>query len=196
MKKKNLLLTLSMCTMLALGSTVYATSANNLNTSKPAAVENNNSQRSYNEKGLGLRRITGKKGYDFMASVIKDKLKVSDEEINKALAEGKTLKDFAKEKGLSEEDLKKALVDSKSKAIDESVAKGTLTKEEGEKIKTRIKENSKNCTLDNRNGRKDPSKRQGGKQGKGRMGQGQGQGRGQDKVQCTGDCTNGSQILK
>lgn len=182
MKKKNLLLTLSMCTMLALGSTVYATSATNLNNSKPAAVENNNSQTSYNENGLGLRRITGKRGYDFITSVIKDNLKVSDEEINKALDEGKTLVDFAKEKGLSEENLKKALVDSKSKAIDESVAKGDLTKEEGENIKNRIKENSENCTLENRNGIKNSSQRQ----GRGGMGQGRGQG--------TGSCAKDSQI--
>lgn len=186
MKRKNLLLTLSMCTMLALGSTVYATSANNLNTSKPAAVENNNSQKSYNETGLGLRRRTGKRGYDFITSVIKDKLKVSDEEINKALAEGKTLVGFAKEKGLSEEDLKKTLVDSKSKAIDESVAKGDLSKEEGENIKNKIKENSKNCTLENRNSRKNSSQRQGGRRGNGGMGQG--------RSQCTNGYNSNSQI--
>jgi hypothetical protein len=65
----------------------------------------------------------------------------TDEEINSALNSGKTLYDFAIEKGLTTEEIKNYMVSEKTKAIDDAVASGKITAEEGAEAKTRIQEN-------------------------------------------------------
>ncbi|AVP63116.1 hypothetical protein C3B64_02140 [Clostridium botulinum] len=167
MKKKNLMIALAITLSIGMGATAYAansTTANNTN------VDTKNAQ-NVNERGtgLGLRAITGKRGYEFGTSILKDKLKLTDKDIETALNSGKSMHDLAIEKGMKEEDFKKAMYDTKAKAIDEAVKKGDITKEEGESIKARIKTNIDNCNGERKGGN--------GMNGEGR-GKGQGRGNG------------------
>ncbi|WMJ79146.1 hypothetical protein RBU49_09600 [Clostridium sp. MB40-C1] len=158
MKRKNILTGTILSILIGIGATAYATT-----TPTPKTNSDNNKQIS---SGIGLRRITGLRGYDFATSVIKSKLKVTDEDINKAREQGKTLSDFAEEKGLTHENLKAAMIESKNKAIDEAVSKGTISKEEGESYKKKIKESSEKCT--EVQGRLNSPKGKGNNQGQGR----------------------------
>ncbi|WP_373897875.1 hypothetical protein ACER0A_010420 [Haloimpatiens sp. FM7315] len=168
MKGKKIILSLTMCTLIALGTTVYASS--NVANSGNASNSNNKSKVTSNYNGVGLKRATGIRGYDYISSIIKEKFNLTDEDINKSLSEGKTLKGIANEKGLSDEELKNSLITSKTKAIDEAVSKGTITKEEGETIKNNIKTNSANCSLGENS--KNRGNNQGNNKGKGKNGGG------------------------
>lgn len=136
MKKKNILAALMLSLTLGLGATAYAS----VDTAEPAPPSTNTNTTVSN--GIGLKRATGFRGYDFVISVIKEKLNVTEEDINNARAEGKTMSELAEEKGLSHDDFQAALIESKNKAINEAVAKGTISEEDGEAYKKAIKEKS------------------------------------------------------
>lgn len=123
MKKKTIILALALTLSIGIGATAYAAAA-------PEGGENT---------GLGLGRITNLRGYEYLVSVVKDKLKVTDADLDKAREDGMTISEFAEEKGLSHDDLHDALVDAKTKAVDEAMTKGTITKEEGDTLKEAIK---------------------------------------------------------
>ncbi|MGO5076042.1 hypothetical protein ACTQ4K_19345 [Clostridium sporogenes] len=162
MKKRNLMIALSIALSIGMGATAYAansdTTTNGNNITIASTQANNRSG-----KGLNLRCITGKRGYEFGTSILKDKLKLTDKDIETALKSGKSMHDLAIEKGIKEEDFKKAMYDAKIKVIDEDIKKGDITKEEGENIKAKIKTNIDNC-----NGER--------KAGNGMKGQGKGKG--------------------
>lgn len=139
MKKKNILAALMLSLTLGLGATAYAS----VDAAEPAVPSTNTNTTTSN--GIGLKRATGFRGYDFVTSIIKEKLNVTEEDINNARAEGKTMSEFAEEKGLSHDDFKAALIESKNKAIDEAVTKGTISKEDGEAYKKAIKEKAANA---------------------------------------------------
>lgn len=155
MKKRNLITVLALTMAIGLGATAYAASADTDTSTAP-------------QQRLGLGRITGMKGYDYVFSVL-NKLGSSDEDINNALSSGKTMYDLATDKGITQDDFKDVLLEERTKAIDAAVAKGTITEEEGEEIKENLKNNMTNCTghMGLRQGQ-----RRG--QGFGRMGNGQG----------------------
>jgi len=132
MKKKNLVLTLAMTLAIGLGATAYAATASSSNACHQGL-------------GTGLGRISGFRGFDIITNVLKGK-GVTDSEITNAINSGKTLNSLAKEKGISDDQLKKSLLEEKTKAIDNAVSKGTLTKEQGDAAKSRITENISNCT--------------------------------------------------
>ncbi len=69
-----------------------------------------------------------------------EKLGITKEDIENGRKSGKTLFDIAKEKGHSEADVKKLMIEEKSKYIDAEVQRGTITKEKGEEIKNHFKE--------------------------------------------------------
>lgn len=132
MKKKNLVLTLAITLSIALGSTAYAAA--------------NSTTNGYHQgSGTGLGRISGFRGFDIITNALKSK-GVTDTEITNALNSGKTLNSLATEKGITTDELKKSLLEGKTKIIDEAVAKGSLTKEQGDAEKARIAENIDNCT--------------------------------------------------
>lgn len=132
MKKKNLISTLAITLVLGLGITAYAATASPSNT--------------YHQSNCaGLGHITGFRGFDIITNVLKEK-GVTNDEITKAINSNKTLYDLAKEKGITSDQLKKSLLKEKIKIIDDAVAKGTLTKEQGDSSKARITENITNCT--------------------------------------------------
>ncbi len=129
MKAKKLLVALAVTFVVGASATVYAeTTTNSAN------------------HGLGLGKITSMRGHDYVSSVLKDKLGMTDKEITDALNSGKTMYDLAKEKGMTEDQFKAALLEEKNKAIDKEVSSGTITKEQGEALKENIKNNISNCT--------------------------------------------------
>lgn len=77
-------------------------------------------------------------------SILESKLGFTKAQIDDAAKAGKTAFDLAKEKGMTEDQFKKAIVDENSKKIDQLVADGKITKEKADTIKanlpTRIKE--------------------------------------------------------
>ena len=130
MKKRNLILGLALTLTVGLGITAYAAT-------NPDSTLN---------KRLGLCKITGVRGYESMTSVLKDKAGVTDADITNARNSGKTLYALAEEKGLSSDELKAALIEEKSKAIDEAVKAGSITAEQGASLKESLKTNIASCT--------------------------------------------------
>lgn len=147
MKKRSIISALALTMTIGIGATAYAAS-----TSDSTNITTSNQR-------LGLGRITSMRGYDYTSTILKDKLGLTDEEISTARNSGKTIYDLALEKGVSQEEIKSALLEEKAKAIDAAVTKGTITKEEGDALKANLSTNIENCT--------------------GNFGQMQGQGRGQ-----------------
>ena len=90
--------------------------------------------------------VTGMRGYDYVESVLKDKLGMTDEEITTGLNSGKTMYALAEEKGMTEDQFKAALLEERNKAVDKAVADGTITNEEGVKLKETLKNNLDTCT--------------------------------------------------
>lgn len=58
------------------------------------------------------------KGYDYVEVVLKNKLNMTDAEITTGFNSGKTMYDLAKEKGMTEDEFKEALLEERNKAID------------------------------------------------------------------------------
>jgi len=69
-----------------------------------------------------------------------EKLGITKEDIENGKKSGKSIFEIAKEKGHSEEDVKKLMIEEKGKYIDAEVQRGAITKEKGEEIKTHFKE--------------------------------------------------------
>lgn len=128
MKAKGFLVAVALTLVVGAGATVYAeTTTNSTN------------------QGLGLGRITSMRGYDYVSSVLKNKLGITDKEINDGLNSGKTMYELAKDKGMTIDEFRTALIEEKSKSIDEAVSKATITKEQGDSLKEKIKNNISNC---------------------------------------------------
>ncbi|GLC32489.1 YckD family protein [Clostridium omnivorum] len=142
MKNKSLITTLAITLVVGFGVTAYAAT--------------NSTSLSYHQgDGMGLGRISGFRGYEIITNLLKDK-GVTDTDVTNALNSGKTLNSLAEEKGITNDELKKSLLDERIKIIDDAVAKGTITKEQGDASKARITENIANCTtpgqMNGRNG--------------------------------------------
>jgi ribosomal protein S20 len=152
MKKKTIITALALTMAIGMGATAYAASTGSTAAGTPG-------------QRLGLGRITSMRGYDYISNILKSKLGLSDSDITNAINSGKTPYDLAAEKGITQDQLKSSLLEERSKAIDEAVAKGTITKEEGENLKANLNTNMKNCTGNF-----------GQMQGRGMMGNGQGRG--------------------
>jgi len=90
--------------------------------------------------------VTGMRGYDYVESVLKDKLGMTDEEITTGLNSGKTMYALAEEKGMTEDQFKAALLEERNKAVDKAVADGTITNEDGANLKETLKNNLDTCT--------------------------------------------------
>ena len=90
--------------------------------------------------------VTGMRGYDYVESVLKDNLGMTDAEITAWLNSGKTMYALAEEKGMTVDQLRAALLDERNKAVDKAVTDGTITNEEGAKLKETLKNNLDTCT--------------------------------------------------
>lgn len=164
MKIKNIILALSIVSVIGVGSTAYAAT-----TTSPS--ENNPTTQTCSGSGLG--RVTNLRGNDILTNLLNSK-GVSEEEISSALSSGKTLHDLLNEKGVTDEEIKEYMVNEKTKAIDEAVANGKITEEEGNQLKENIKENSLNCTT--------PGQGRGNMMGTGNRGNGAGRGMGMNRL--------------
>jgi polyhydroxyalkanoate synthesis regulator phasin len=77
-------------------------------------------------------------------SILENKLEFTKTQIDDAAKAGKTAFDLAKEKGMTEDQLKNAIIDAKSQKIDQMVAEGEITKDEATAIKTNLASKIKN----------------------------------------------------
>jgi len=136
MKKKSLIITLAITMMVGIGITAYAATTPN------STPRNNGTMASCTQEGGS--RATQLRGHDILTNLLKSK-GVTDEEINAALDSDKSLYTLLTEKGVTDVEIKEYMLTERIKSIDEAVANGTMTKEDGEAAKTRIKENSANC---------------------------------------------------
>ncbi|MFD3158730.1 hypothetical protein ACFIJ5_18120 (plasmid) [Haloimpatiens sp. FM7330] len=141
MKMRNILTALTLTAAIGVGGTAYAAASNNQTAAPTAQTQNAN----FNGNGIGLRRSINLRGRDIVESVAKDKYNISADEIANARLDGKTLYDLLQEKGINHDEFKTANIDAKNKAIDDAVAKGTITQEEGDQFKASVKENSANA---------------------------------------------------
>jgi hypothetical protein len=162
MKKRTIISALALTMAIGIGATAYAASADSKAPGTPG-------------QRLGLGRITSIKGYEYITSILKDKLDLSDADITNALNSGKTPYDLAAEKGMTQDELKKSLLEERTKAIDAAVTDGTITKEAGEDLKAKLNTNMENCT-GNFGQKQGYGQGQGRGQGRGMMGNGQGRG--------------------
>jgi len=135
MKKNKIAIALTLTLILGASGAVFA--AETSTTSKSTTVVH---------QALGMARATGIRGYDYVTTVLKNKLGLTDKQITDELNSGKTVYELAKEKGISQETFQAALLAEKSKAVDASVTKGTITKEEGTTLKKNLKTNQSSCT--------------------------------------------------
>lgn len=158
MLKRNAITAAVVAIALGIGATAYASAGE-------TKQSNTTRQR------LGLGRITSMRGYDYSTNVLKNKLGLSDKDITDALNSGKSPYEVALEKGMTEESFKQALLEERSKAIDAAVAKGSISKEDGENLKANLNDNLQNCT-----GSFGQGNGQGRACGTGMMGNGQGNG--------------------
>lgn len=138
MKSKKIVIALTLTLILGVGGSALAFGATTNNPAVSSTVG----------QGLGMNRIAGVSGYDYVNSVLKNKLGLTEKEITDGLNSGKTVYDLAKTKGITEEQFKTALYEERSNALDEAVTKGTLTKEQGDTLKTDLKINQACCTGD------------------------------------------------
>lgn len=127
MKRKNLILTLAITLVIGLGTTIYA-------------ATNNESNNISNCVATGIGRIAGFRGRDIITNILKNK-GVTDSQITDSLNSGKTLHDIAEEKGITDVELKNSIVNEKTKIINDAVANGTITEEQGNAAKKKIQEN-------------------------------------------------------
>jgi len=145
MKSKKIAIALTLTLILGATGTVFA--AETSQSAEPTTIH----------QALGMARATGLRGYDYVTSVLKDKLGLTSAQVTDELDSGKTVYELAKEKGMSEEAFQAALLAEKSKAVDTAVTKGTITKEEGAILKENLKTNSESCTGDFGQGNKNSS---------------------------------------
>ncbi|MEG0771962.1 hypothetical protein [Clostridium sp.] len=136
MNKKLIIATLALTLSIGVGTSVYANSDTTITGSKnPSKIGMKNSKRVF---------AIAKEGN--MDKVLTEKFGITKEEFSAAMESGKSISTLLEEKGVSLEEFKAALIEAQNAGIDEAVANGKLTVEEGEKIKadmnTRIEENS------------------------------------------------------
>lgn len=132
MKTKNLILGLAVTLTMGLGVTAYAATAETTT--------------NYTHQRAGLSRVTNMRGYDYVESVLKDTLGMTDSEITAGFNSRKTMYDLAKERGMTEDEFKTALLEKRNSAIDSAVSNGIITKEEGNSMKEILKNNMESCT--------------------------------------------------
>lgn len=77
-------------------------------------------------------------------SILLQNLGLTKEDVKAARKSGKSIIDLAKEKGKTLDQIKAAMIDAKTKAISEAIKDGKISKEEGDKKLTKIKDKISN----------------------------------------------------
>ena len=132
MKKKSFITSLVITLTLVGGTVAFAAAPDAPSASNPVGT------------CLYYGKTTAMRGYTAVINVLKSKFDVTDEEIKTAQESGKSLYDVAKDKGVTEDQFKGAVLDERIKAIDQAVTDKTITKEQADFMKERMTANSKN----------------------------------------------------
>ena len=109
-------------------SFIAVSKADLLNSKKPIHMECKDGCKKYHHWGHSA------------INILKNKYGVKSEEIEKAMLEGKTIFHIAKDKNVTQEDLKALMMSPKIKAIEEMVVTGELSKENADNMKIKLKE--------------------------------------------------------
>lgn len=80
-----------------------------------------------------------KHGFNPAYSILEGKLGFTKEQIDDAAKSGKTAFDLAKQKGVSESQLRSMIIDGKSQKIDKKVSEGRITKDKADAMKANLK---------------------------------------------------------
>lgn len=112
---------------------VLATSVTTFASTKPADEEHKNPSNSTKIEENSYKRSRFK-------TEVFEKLGITKEDIENGKKSGKSIFDIAKEKGHSEADVKKLMIEEKSKYIDAEVQRGVITKEKADEIKIHFKD--------------------------------------------------------
>lgn len=85
-------------------------------------------------RGQGKGMMDGQTGplHDAMIATFADKLGISTEDLNAALADGKRMWQIASEKGLSADEITTLMKEARSAAIDQAAASGAITQEQAQ----------------------------------------------------------------
>lgn len=89
---------------------------------------------------MGGWRGNGEYGpmHEYMEKAIAEALGMSEEELEAALEDGKTMWQVAEEKGLTAEKFQEVMLTARQEAIEQMVADGVLTKEQGDWMLSRM----------------------------------------------------------
>jgi len=136
MNKKAISLILTITLTTSIGTAAFAQSNYSTEFSPKTNIEskdNKKPQCNHREKHLGLG------GREFKEKVLKEKFKVSQQEIDKSRADGKSLVDILKAKGVTYEQYKTIMLEAKYEVIDKAVAEGKITEDKAKIMKEKIK---------------------------------------------------------
>lgn len=89
--------------------------------------------------GFCMHRGCKEKRFKNIYSILENKMGITEEEVNEAISEGKTVFDVVKDKGFSEEQLKDFIINERCRKIDELVLNRKITRDLGERIKNKIR---------------------------------------------------------
>jgi|GEM_PF-650281 len=138
MKKKNIVLSLTMALMIGIGTTAYAATSNST-TGKTFDKGNRSGM-------MGMGKMGNFKGPHGLSDLLKEK-GTTDVEIKAALDSGKSLYDLAIEKGITDAQMKEYMITSGTKHIDDAVTAGKMTAAQAEAAKTKLTEAAANCNF-------------------------------------------------
>jgi hypothetical protein len=79
------------------------------------------------------------KYHELSRSILLQNLGLTKEEVEKARESGKSIVDLAKAKGMTLDQIKAAMLDAKTKSVDQAVKDGKISKEEGANKIARMK---------------------------------------------------------
>lgn len=136
MNKKVLSLILTINLSASIGTVAFAQSNYSTEFSPKTNIESKDNKKS--QFYHGKDRI-GLGGREFKEKVLKEKFKVSQQEIDKARADGKSLSEILKAKGVTYEQYKTVMLEAKYEVIDKAVAEGKITEDKAKIMKEKIK---------------------------------------------------------
>ena len=179
MKKKSLI-GIGLVAILSLGTIVSVsadTADNNLRNGRGRYNSNFRSNSDNSCPGYGI--VSRTKGYEIINNILIEKFDLSQEYIEGAFNDGKTLGEILDENNIDIQEFKKEFTTIRLAEVDEAVKNGDLTKEEGETIKENFLSNEDNMNFLDHIGNGFNGRGNGMRNGSGRgTGRGRGQGRG------------------
>jgi len=136
MKKKTFSLILAITITTSLGSLAFAQSNYSSELSPKTKIESGESKKPHCKHEKDHLELGGK---EFKEKLLKEKFNVSQQEIDKARADGKRLVDILKEKGITYDQYKTVVLQAKYELIDKAVAESKITEDKAKVMKEKIK---------------------------------------------------------